>query len=116
MIKRVIVRIFMVVMSLSQVAHASLELVITEGVNSARPIGIVPFKWEGTGKLPEDIAAVVASDLQRSGKFNPIATSKMPQTPYSDSDIDFSAWNKMGVDSLVTPILFHAEKSISESE
>lgn len=109
MIKRVIVGLFMVVMSLSQVAHASLELVITEGVNSARPIGIVPFKWEGTGKLPEDIAAVVASDLQRSGKFNPIATSKMPQTPYSDSDIDFSAWNKMGVDSLVTGTISQAE-------
>lgn len=26
----------------------------------------------------------------------------MPQTPYNDSEINFSAWNKIGVDSVVT--------------
>ncbi|WP_017024733.1 Tol-Pal system beta propeller repeat protein TolB [Vibrio rumoiensis] len=89
-------------MTASQTANAALELVITEGVNSARPIGIVPFKWEGPGQPSQDVAAVIASDLQRSGKFSPVATSKMPQTPYTDSDINFSAWNNIGVDSVVT--------------
>ncbi|MFC0060625.1 Tol-Pal system beta propeller repeat protein TolB [Vibrio inusitatus] len=84
------------------VAHASLELVITEGVNSARPIAIVPFKWEGPGKLPHDVSAVIASDLQRSGKFSPVATNQMPQTPYQDKDVDYSAWTSMGVDALLT--------------
>ncbi|MFV0575085.1 MAG: Tol-Pal system beta propeller repeat protein TolB [Vibrio sp.] len=86
----------------SQTANAALELVITEGQNTARPIGVVPFKWTGTNKLPQDVSAVIASDLQRSGKFNPVATSRMPQTPASNEEINFSAWNSMGVDSLVT--------------
>jgi TolB protein len=85
-----------------QFANAALELVITDGIDSARPIAIVPFKWEGAGKLPQDVSAVIASDLQRSGKFSPVATSKMPQTPYSEAEVDFNAWTGLGVDALVT--------------
>lgn len=102
MIRRLILGFLMVLMSASQMAYASLELVITEGIDSARPIGVVPFKWEGNGQPPQDIAGVISSDLQRSGKFSPVATSKMPQTPYAASEINFSAWNNIGVDSVVT--------------
>ena len=109
MIKRFLLGLFCITMAVSQTANAALELVITEGTNSARPIGVVPFKWKGSSKLPQDVSAVIASDLQRSGKFNPVATSKMPQTPYNDSDIDFSAWNNLGVDSLVTGSITPAE-------
>jgi len=83
-------------------ANAALELVITEGINSARPIAIVPFKWQGAKKLPQNISTIVSSDLQRSGKFSPVAVNKMPQTPYTDSEIDFSAWTGLGVDALLT--------------
>lgn len=83
-------------------ANAALELVITEGIDSARPIGIVPFKWEGTTKLPHDVSKVIASDLQRSGKFSPVPVNKMPQTPYEDSEIIFEEWTDLGVDSLLT--------------
>lgn len=101
MIKRVLLGLF-IILTASQTANAALELVITEGVNSARPIGVVPFKWTGKESLPQDVADVISSDLQRSGKFNPVATSKMPQTPYTDTEINFSQWNNIGVDSLVT--------------
>jgi len=85
-----------------QTANAALELVITDGINSARPIAIVPFRWKGTKPLPEDVSSVVASDLQRSGKFSPVPTNKMPQTPYAESNIKFSQWTRLGVDSLLT--------------
>ncbi len=102
MIKRLITGLFLVCLSAANIAHAALELVITEGIDSARPIAIVPFKWEGTQPLPQDISAVIASDLQRSGKFSPVSVNKMPQTPYTDTDVDFSAWTGLGVDSLLT--------------
>ncbi len=101
MLKRLLLS-FVMLLSVNQMAQAALELVITEGIDSARPIGVVPFKWAGQGELPQDVAAVIASDLQRSGKFSPVALNKMPQTPYSDSEVDFNAWNAMGVDSIVT--------------
>ncbi|WP_087026128.1 Tol-Pal system beta propeller repeat protein TolB [Thaumasiovibrio subtropicus] len=86
----------------SQLARAELQLVITGGIDSARPIAIVPFKWEGAGQLPQDVSAVVASDLRRSGKFNPVEVSKMPQTPYSPDEVDYGAWASLGVDALLT--------------
>nr|WP_099607457.1 Tol-Pal system beta propeller repeat protein TolB [Vibrio coralliilyticus] len=102
MLKRLVLGCLLTVMSAFQVANAALELVITDGIDSARPIAIVPFKWEGSTKLPHDVSAIIASDLQRSGKFSPVATSKMPQTPYSESEINFDAWTGLGVDALLT--------------
>ncbi|GAB2664337.1 Tol-Pal system beta propeller repeat protein TolB [Vibrio panuliri] len=102
MLKRLIVGLVLILSSTVQVANAALELVITDGIDSARPIAIVPFKWEGNAPLPQDVSAVIASDLQRSGKFSPIATSKMPQTPYTEAEVNFDAWTSLGVDSLLT--------------
>ncbi|MDV7103872.1 Tol-Pal system beta propeller repeat protein TolB [Vibrio sp. TH_r3] len=102
MIKNLITGLLILTASLSQVANAALELVITEGIDSARPIAIVPFKWEGATDLPHNVSDVIASDLRRSGKFSPVAVDKMPQTPYSDTDIQFADWTNLGVDSLLT--------------
>lgn len=102
MLQRILISLALIAFSSIQVANAALDLVITEGINSARPIAIVPFEWKGAQPLPVNISNVIASDLQRSGKFSPIPTSKMPQTPYMDTDVDFSAWTQVGVDSLLT--------------
>ncbi|WP_070963125.1 Tol-Pal system beta propeller repeat protein TolB [Vibrio sonorensis] len=102
MLKRLILGCLLVISSSFQLANAALELVITDGIDSARPIAIVPFKWEGSKPLPHDISAIIASDLQRSGKFNPIPVNRMPQTPYSEAQVDFNAWTAIGVDALLT--------------
>lgn len=90
-------------------AHAALELYITEGVNSARSIAIVPFKWQGAGKPPAEVAKVVASDLQRSGKFSPLAMEKLPEQPSHYDEVDFAKWSAAGVDALVTGTISQAE-------
>ncbi len=82
-------------------SHATLEIVITEGIDSARPVGVVPFKWVGSGVMPERLTNVVAADLARSGKFNPIDSASMPQYPTTDSEVDYSAWASTGVEAIV---------------
>ena len=58
-----------VVLGFTTAAHAELVITITKGGQKGQPIAIVPFGWSGAGALPLDIAQVVESDLQRSGKF-----------------------------------------------
>ena len=91
----------LILLSVSGLAQASLEIVITEGVDSARPIGVVPFKWEGPGSAPGNIADIVMADLTRSGKFNPIAIAKMPQMPTTDKEVNYGAWASAGVDTIL---------------
>ncbi|WGV99346.1 Tol-Pal system beta propeller repeat protein TolB [Vibrio sp. YMD68] len=109
MIKRIIFGCLLLLSSSVQFANAALELVITDGIDSARPIAVVPFQWQGGQPLPHDVSAVIASDLQRSGKFSPVATSNMPQTPYSESEIAFDSWTALGVDSLLTGTISKGE-------
>jgi TolB protein len=84
----------------ASIAHADLEIVITGMIDSARPIGIVPFKYEGTGSAPR-LVDVVAADLRRSGQFNPIAEINMPQKPSQDREVDYAAWVAEGVEVVV---------------
>jgi len=88
-------------LAVTQQASARLEIVITEGVNSARPIAIIPFKWSGDGPKPADISAIISADLQRSGQFSPISIDKMPNTPSTSNNINYASWHKMGVEAIV---------------
>jgi len=82
-------------------ASARLEILITEGVNSARPIAVVPFKWLGQGKKPQNFSEIIAADLQRSGKFNPLSINNMPKTPSTSAEVDYAAWTKLGIEAIV---------------
>lgn len=86
---------------LSRPSLAALDILITEGVDTARPIAVVPFNWFGNGKLPLDVTKVVESDLRRSGKFNPIALAAMPQTPETSYDVKPELWAKLGVEAVL---------------
>lgn len=82
-------------------AQAALDIVITEGIDSARKVAVVPFKWLGTGPKPISITNVVASDLRFSGRFSPTDVFAMPQTPSTDSEINYQAWLPSQVEAMV---------------
>lgn len=83
------------------VAHAEVRIEITQGVNTARPIGVVPFKWNGPGAAPEDIGGIIAADLRNSGKFNPLDRARLPQQPTTAAEVQSTAWTALGIDAVV---------------
>lgn len=87
--------------SIVQPAMAAIDIVITEGVNSARPIAVVPFKWLGTGPKPQELASVISNDLRFSGRFNPSGVFSMPSQPSNDSEINYQKWAALGIEAMV---------------
>lgn len=82
--------------------QAALEIRITQGVEGAQPIAVVPFGWQGAGpQAPENVAAIVSADLHRSGYFLPMAVSAMPQRPVEGAGINFIDWRRKGVEYVV---------------
>jgi len=91
---------FLCLLLVNNLAHAELEIIISEGVDSARPVAIVPFAVEG-GKASYDFAKIISDDLRNSGRFRPIKPADMPQTPSSSDDVDFKQWSALGAEVVV---------------
>jgi len=99
--KKLITLVLGFTLLVSPFAKGALEIVITEGIDSARPIAVVPFRWMGEGEPPADLTSVISNDLMRSGKFNPIPVAAMPQMPSNNGEVDYAAWAGLGVEAIV---------------
>jgi TolB protein len=87
--------------ALVNTVEAQLVVEITEGIKR-RPVAVVPFAWEGnTPEMPTDVAEVIASDLERSGRFRTIPEADMLQKPTSGAEMDFDDWAMLDVEAVV---------------
>ncbi len=91
----------MVVLMLSGKAAAVLTIEITQGMEGASPIAIVPFATPPGSRLPEDVSAIVAADLRRSGRFAPMPEEDLIARPHEASEVRFGDWKVMGMSDLV---------------
>lgn len=83
------------------VAAPSLNIEITGGVEAAQPIAIVPFGVSEGLIPPVDVAAAIAADLARTGKFRPLPTRDMLDMPTAHEEVDLRDWSLLGMNSLV---------------
>ena len=100
MLKRITSTFILFVLAMQQ-AWAVLTIEVTEGVEGASPIAVVPFAWQGKGTLPQDIAGIVAADLQRSGLFAPLDRQDLVSQPHQGSDVNFADWRVVDAEHLV---------------
>ena len=82
-------------------ADELLEIRITQGVESALPIAVVPFAWQENTPPPVDVSAVIAADLRSSGRFAPLPAADLPARPTAFEDVNFKNWRLLGTDHLV---------------
>jgi len=87
-------------LAVAQVGGGPLTIRITQGVEGALPIAIVPFEWAGQ-PLPQDIAQVISNDLTRSGRFNVMPAADLPARPSDAAQVNFKDWRTVGMDNLV---------------
>ncbi|MGD9663486.1 MAG: Tol-Pal system beta propeller repeat protein TolB, partial [Porticoccaceae bacterium] len=80
--------------------QAELTIEITSGVDNPTVIAVAPIA-EKSGVLPEDISAIVAADLQRSGLFSTIPRTNMLSFPGDQSEIYYRDWRILGAQYLV---------------
>ncbi|MBI3562496.1 MAG: Tol-Pal system beta propeller repeat protein TolB [Gammaproteobacteria bacterium] len=82
-------------------AQAALTIHITQGVEGAQPIALVPFSFQGGVKPAVNISDVIAQDLTISGRFSPLPVSELIERPDDSSKIDYSLWRNKRIDYLV---------------
>jgi TolB protein len=89
----------LLIMAQNLFAQGAIE--ITRGSDKAAPIAVVPFGWQGSTPLPEDMAEIVANDLRNSGMFTPFDRRNMLSTPTQANDIFPRDWRILGVEYVV---------------
>ena len=83
-------------------SQAALTIQITEGVDGALPIALVPFDNSSIkSPLPSNLSSIIAADLARSGRFAPLPEKDLIARPHDGSAVRFSDWRLLNMESLV---------------
>ncbi len=81
-------------------ARAEFVVQITRGQDTAIPIAIVPFSTP-PGASSFDVAALVANDLDGSGRFKSMSRKDMIDMPHRGSEISFDDWRRLDDDYIL---------------
>lgn len=84
-------------LALALPAHAVLKVEITKGAVGALPIAVVPFANDSG----VDIAGIIESDLQLTGRFEALERKNMLEKPSESADVDYQNWRILDVEYLV---------------
>lgn len=82
-------------------ARAQLKIDITSGVTDPVPIAIVPFANTAGAGNGADVAQIIQSDLEGSGRFRAMQRSAMTSTPSRAQDVQVATWKAAGNDYVV---------------
>ncbi len=92
---------FLLLMVCVKDARAELTIEVTKGVDDAVRVAVVPFEWRGSESLPEDVTAVVDSDLTLSGRFETLPVEQMLSLPNESNEVLFRDWRLLDIEYLI---------------
>lgn len=80
--------------------RAQLVVEVNQGIDTPTAVAVVPFA-QSDAAYNEDVAAIVAADLDRSGFFKLMQRSNMLATPSQGDQVFFRDWRLSGNDYLL---------------
>jgi len=83
-------------------AYSAIHLELTQGINAAIPIAIIPFENQ-TNDVPNNttLTTIIQNDLQNSGEFRLISPDTLSNIPTTVSAIDSHYWKQQGANDIV---------------
>ena len=78
-------------------AHAQVEVNVSGAQVAARPIAILPVQGDPGVKMDY----IIASDLHKTGLFQPLDPKSFPENPASPAALQYPAWKQAGADYVV---------------
>ncbi|WP_430462016.1 Tol-Pal system beta propeller repeat protein TolB [Thalassolituus sp. LLYu03] len=81
--------------------QAELVIEVTQGKQSAIPVAVVPFEWNGSQPLPEDVSGIITKDLSSSGYFRTLPAKSMISQPHTLDGIIYADWGRLKQDFVV---------------
>lgn len=93
---------------ISQPVSAVITIEITEGVEGAIPMSVVPFDSSTLPiKLSTDIAEIVTNNLNRSGVFKVLNRAEYPARPHYSKQVSYPQWRAIGQEYLVVGRIYN---------
>jgi TolB protein len=87
---------------LAQPVRSDLTIEITQGMEGAIPIAVVPFGGNDSAAAgQENVAAIISSDLSRSGRFAPLPDRDLVSRPSDLAQVNYQTWRMLNVDDMV---------------
>lgn len=94
-------RIALLLLLISPLAQAKLEITVSGGEVKPVPIAIVPFQLQSLDTVDFDVARIVEADLRSSGLFAAFPREDMITRPSDEADVRYENWRALGVEHLV---------------
>lgn len=98
MVKRAL---FMMLVCFASFTQAELLIEVTQGKQSAIPIAVVPFGWNGSSPLPENVSTIVRNDLAHSGFFRTLPVGSLIGRPTQASQVQYLDFQRQRQDYVV---------------
>lgn len=86
---------------LSAQVRAELVIEITDGVEDPIPVAFVPFRWQGSGALPLELADLIENNMERTGLFVGTPRENMLSRPSQGDQVVFRDWRLIESEYLV---------------
>jgi len=93
--------VFLLSLLLADGVIAELRIEVTQGVDNAVKVAVVPFDWPAIAPLSDDVAEVVTGDLKLSGRFETLPVDQMLSLPQRADQVYFRDWRLLEVEYLV---------------